>query len=220
MMTNEEYIRENLTTEDLAEILVRTYAEEVIEYDWDEEPYVEGFKYIYATSDGEEFDDLEDAIKHEKQWLSQEINFDTPSYWAFSRKQNEELVEQYPFLKPYDPITGGFLSDYDYAFTALDDMPKGWRSAFGKQMCEEIREELVKEGKLDKYRVDQVKEKYGQLRWYDHCGTEKIEKEIIPKYEKLSAQTCVVCGNAAATNYERGHAVPLCEKCAKGGGVE
>ena len=97
---------------------------------------------------------------------------------------NKELCEKYPWLIPTnrwsgmritEAQNGGFWSgspdsipDYDYEYTELDEMPKGWRLAFGDQMVEEIDQELRKYNYVDKYRITQIKEKYGSLRWYDN----------------------------------------------------
>jgi hypothetical protein len=96
---------------------------------------------------------------------------------------NKELIERYPFLIPRNVWSGKIVENYDYDnpdYILLDDMPDGWRKAFGEQMCEEIREELIKaqerdpEGGYDDgdkvvpylqgYYPIQIKEKYGQLR--------------------------------------------------------
>lgn len=82
-------------------------------------------------------------------------------------------------------------------FTELDSMPKGWRTVFGLKMCKEIKQSLLKIGDkklLHKYRITQIKEKFGVLRWYDYCSTKEIQK-IITKYEIISKRTCIVCGN-------------------------
>lgn len=73
-MTNEEFIRANITTEELAQVLLFHRNDEEIDYDWDEEPYVSGLKDVYVTSDREEFDDINDAIEHEVWWLGQQVN--------------------------------------------------------------------------------------------------------------------------------------------------
>ncbi len=81
---------------------------------------------------------------------------------------NRELVERYPFLIPRNVWTGEIARDYNPdEYTTLDAMPDGWRAAFGEEMCEELRNELIRFDYLDKYRVTQIKEKYGSLRWYD-----------------------------------------------------
>ncbi|MFR1479443.1 MAG: hypothetical protein ACLSB9_29010 [Hydrogeniiclostridium mannosilyticum] len=83
-----------------------------------------------------------------------------------NKESNQKLIERFPFLML---VTAGQGSseDYDYSYTELDSMPNGWRKAFGKQMCEDIREELIRAEYLDQYRITQIKEKYGTLCWYD-----------------------------------------------------
>ena len=96
--------------------------------------------------------------------------------------------------------------------TELDDMPPGWRAAFGLQMCEEIKQELLKtKGHIYDYRIDQIKEKYGGLRWYDHNTTMAIQK-IIHKYESISFRTCINCGKPA-TKISKGWISPYCDDC-------
>ena len=90
-----------------------------------------------------------------------------------NKESNQKLIERFPFLIPRNRWTGKIPEDYDYSYTELDSMPDGWRKAFGEQMCEDIREELVRAEYLDQYRITQIKEKYGTLCWYDfwpHAG--------------------------------------------------
>lgn len=129
-----------------------------------------------------------------------------------TKEQNKKLIEKYPFLLPHNRWTDEVSEDYDYSYTELDAMPDGWRIAFGEQMCEEIRQELEQVGYLDKYRISQIKEKYGSLRWYDFGCTEKMSREIIPKYEKISAYTCIRCGKPA-TRITTGWFCPFCDDC-------
>lgn len=97
-------------------------------------------------------------------------------------------------------------------YTELDAMPTGWRKAFGLQMCKEIKQELLKtKGHMRDYRIDQIKEKYGGLRWYDHNTTEGVQR-IIRKYEALSYVTCVDCGKPA-TKISKGWICPYCDDC-------
>ena len=99
---------------------------------------------------------------------------------------NRELIERYPFLLPRNRWTGEVFNDYDYSFTELDNMPNGWRNAFGERMCEEIRDALIEANYLDEYRISQIKEKYASLRWYDFGATQKVH-DIISKYEYISS---------------------------------
>lgn len=128
--------------------------------------------------------------------------------------ENQALIERFPFLLPRNRWTGEVVPDYDYDYTELDMMPQGWRIAFGKQMCEEIREELVRANYLDKYRIVDIKEKWGILHWYDFGCTDKMMREIIPKYEHLSARTCIKCGKPA-TKISQSWISPWCDECAK-----
>ena len=96
--------------------------------------------------------------------------------------------------------------------TELDAMPSGWRKAFGLQMCEEIKQELLKtKGLIFKYRITQIKEKFGGLRWYDQNTTNEI-LSIIAKYEDLSYKTCISCGKPA-TKISKGWISPYCDDC-------
>lgn len=93
----------------------------------------------------------------------------------------------------------------------LDEMPTGWRKAFGIQMCKDIKKQLKKDKYLYRYRITQIKEKYGGLRWYD-AGCSKELYNIIQKYETLSYETCVECGKPA-TKMSSGWICPYCDDC-------
>lgn len=97
-------------------------------------------------------------------------------------------------------------------YTELDAMEKGWRKTFGIKMCKEIKTALKRDGWLYKYRITQIKEKYGSLRWYDNHYTEELQT-IIDKYEQLSASTCIICGKPA-TKTSTGWISPYCDECA------
>lgn len=124
-------------------------------------------------------------------------------------ESNKRLCERYPFLIPRNVFTGEVIEDFDYSYTELDCMPEGWRIAFGEQMCEEIREALIEDNFLDEYRVVQIKEKYGGLRWYSGPAPEKVH-DIVSKYEGLSERTCIVCGKPA-TKISTGWISPFCD---------
>lgn len=126
--------------------------------------------------------------------------------------KNRELIDRYPFLLPRNRWTGKPVADYDYSFTELDNMPTGWRKAFGEQMCDELLEKLQQEGKLETYRILQIKEKYGALRWYSTGGTDETHW-IAERYEKLSARTCIRCGTPA-TEISVHWVSPYCDTCA------
>lgn len=96
--------------------------------------------------------------------------------------------------------------------TELDAMPTGWRKAFGIQMCKDLKKVLKKHNYLYKYRIIQIKEKFGELRWYS-CGSPRdCEYPVIEKYEELSGRTCISCGSPAKY-ITRGWISPYCESC-------
>lgn len=123
---------------------------------------------------------------------------------------NRELIGTYPFLLPRNLWTDEAVENYDYEFTRLDEMPAGWRKAFGEQMCAELKAVLSEED-LPDYRVLQIKEKFGELRWYSNWHTDAIYA-VTDKYEKLSARTCIICGKPA-TRITTGWISPYCDEC-------
>ena len=130
---------------------------------------------------------------------------------ADKQTENKKLIEQYPFLLPQHSVSGTHSTDFES--TVLDDMPAGWRTAFGGNLCKEIMEELVQNDCVDSYQVLQIKEKYGELRWYSQGGTERIHREIVPKYEKMSRRICIHCGRPA-TLVSKSWVAPWCNACA------
>jgi hypothetical protein len=97
-------------------------------------------------------------------------------------------------------------------YTELCSMPEGWRKSFGVQMCKDIKQALLKTSKqaLYSYRILQIKEKYGELRWYDANATHDVYAVIL-KYEELSRNTCIVCGESAKYT-TTSWISPYCEK--------
>jgi hypothetical protein len=81
-------------------------------------------------------------------------------------------------------------------------------------MCEEIKQELVRCNYLNEYRILQIKEKYGELRWYDN-GTPIDCKvpEIIDNYSMLSQNICIICGKPDVPMTHNGWSSPYCKKC-------
>ena len=127
------------------------------------------------------------------------------------KAKNKQLLEEFPFIRPRSWYSGEPI-DIDYTYTILDDMPTGWKMAFGEELCKELKEALVKAGQLDNYQVIQVKEKYGYLHWYDNGG--EITRRILSKYEKISEATCCRCGKRA-TKMSLGWICPFCSDCAE-----
>ena len=128
-------------------------------------------------------------------------------------RENKELCERYPFLIPWNRWSGDPVPDYDYSYTELDNMPEGWRMAFGLRMCEDLRNALIDDNDLDRWRIVQLKEKYGELcLYYNGHKTGSTVPMIIDRYAKLSMRICIRCG-APATRMTTGWVSPYCEKC-------
>lgn len=132
------------------------------------------------------------------------------------RAYNKALIEKYPWLRirnqeDFDPYPTEEFNEYDW--TWLDDMPDGWRIAFSERMCEELQKELERVNFVDKYRIVQIKEKYGDLRWY--TGGVPINSsldDIARKYERMSEELCIRCG-APAKWESVGWISPYCNDC-------
>lgn len=135
-----------------------------------------------------------------------------------NRKYNFETVDKVksiPWVIWYYIVnaTYYFISIFHIipTFTELDMMEPGWRNAFGIQMCKELRRQLIKDHYLFKYRITQIKEKWGYLHWYD-AGASKEVHDIISKYEDISWNTCLVCGKPS-TKISSGWISPYCDDC-------
>jgi len=62
------------------------------------------------------------------------------------------------------------------------------------------------------YRVNQVKEKFGELRFYA-SGLSKEEKEHLKGKEEESLTICQECGSSGAKLRNRGWLATLCDPC-------
>lgn len=148
-----------------------------------------------------------------------------------TKRENRRLCKEFPFLIPWNRFSGNLITEcqkgkrgywpgspdeipsYDYSYTELDAMPTGWRKAFGIQMCREIKDALTEDDDLDRWRIVQLKEKYGEMRLYDsgYKAGSRIP-DIIGKYEDLSRHTCIICGKPA-TKVTMGWISPFCDDC-------
>lgn len=122
---------------------------------------------------------------------------------------NSQLVTLFPFMLPQSIWE---TEIYDGTWTYFDDIPIGWRKAFGWEMACELRD-AAEADKLEDFYVIQIKEKFGELRFYTSETSEKVEA-IIRKYEDLSRKTCVECGKPAKF-ISTGWICPWCEDCIK-----
>lgn len=135
----------------------------------------------------------------------------------FTRIRNYLLIKKYPFLECRNVWTDTKINT-SYDITWLDDLPIGWRRRFGKAICEDLKTLFKKsktKGYIKKYRLHQIKEKYGQLRWYDNGVPDDIYDDynrLIDKYTKLSEITCIMCGKKGEIDTTQFWLYPVCKK--------
>lgn len=126
---------------------------------------------------------------------------------------NKMMIESFPFLMPRNRWTDRIPENFDYRYNEMYSMPYGWAKEFGYEMLCEIYQALVDANYLEKYRIMDIKEKYGTLCWYD-SGAPKQVFEIIEHYIGKSAHVCQSCGKPA-TYMTQGWIGYFCRKCGK-----
>ena len=120
---------------------------------------------------------------------------------------NAFLFIKYPFLQPRNVWTGKKYWD----FNKLENIPAGWRKAFGKQLRNDLRKALIKDGILHDFYFTQIKEKWGKLCLYNN-GTGPASEYVINHYQELSMCYCINCGKPARYVTD-GWIEYLCEDC-------
>lgn len=131
-----------------------------------------------------------------------------------NKEHSRQLMEEFPELwKHIEDLKSSLM-----AFgVACDD---GWFSLI-YQLCKDIMIEYNKQD--DKFKkgfyVQQVKEKFGGLRFYISYGNKKIF-ELIDTAESESYNTCEVCGNPGKLMRNNGWYKTVCEECAKKAGYK
>lgn len=95
------------------------------------------------------------------------------------------LAEEFPFMR-WVPEDGG---RWIGIFCECED---GWYPLI-REMCREIATSFEKTGAPADIVVEQVKQKYGELRFYFRSNNPLIQT-IVDKYEDRSGEVCEVCG--------------------------
>ena len=93
-----------------------------------------------------------------------------------------------------------------------DDVPIGWKRAFGKIMLEDYRKVLIRNNYLDEFQWIEVKEKYGTLRLYSYSAPEEV-LDLELKYDYISRHICICCGRINVATVTDGWVELLCEDC-------
>lgn len=174
---------------------------------WKFERILYGHKYVFKSQYGE-------TPCEEKGWYQKAfiINFNENEC-----KTTVEIKNLWYALLFY---VGKFIYNYPMQWIhciptytewdAMDDMP-GWKKAFGDQMLKEIKTQLKKDKCLYSWRITDLKEKYGSLRLYSNFASVELQN-IINKYDDLSYETCIRCGEPAKIITD-GYVLPYCEHC-------
>ena len=115
---------------------------------------------------------------------------------------------KYPFWRSRNVWTD---KPSGYSYTRYEEIPDGWRKAFGKQLSKDLKKALIKDGYLKEFRFSQIKEKWGELCLYNF-GTGKESGKVIEKYELMSRGYCFICGKPARYVTD-GWVSYLCEDC-------
>ena len=120
----------------------------------------------------------------------------------------EESAKKYPFIRIY--YGDGHYSEDS---TVLDLMPRGWKIAFGEQMCADLEKAMKASGvNPEKADIHDIKEKWGRLDMYVTPLTEEIEK-VTEKYSDLAKCTCINCGKIGVPMINFGWISPVCRDC-------
>jgi len=133
-----------------------------------------------------------------------------------------KFKQRFSWIPNIDPLYNPNVIVFPFSI----DCDNGWFDLLWK-LCEDIdaivkRDNLCKfEGK-DSYKnfsVDQIKEKFGGLRFYTNFVINDIEK-LIRDAEDKSFKTCEFCGKDGSMHMKFGWYKTLCKHCAAKHGYE
>lgn len=139
------------------------------------------------------------------------------------KSENSWVIEHYPFMKVRGTSRNPFAEDGGTEPDSWhNSIPQGWWKAFGIQMLDELKTLLEKASEIDStdwvdgYRIYDIKEKWGMLRWDADIPSSMFDEflEWEEKYEDLSGKYCILCGKPSE-GYSEGWIVPLCRECAE-----
>jgi len=128
-----------------------------------------------------------------------------------NKDYDDILVRQYPNLYR-DRCANMQQTCMCWGFDCSD----GWFHIIN-QLSAKLEAEIMKlpEDERKHCCASQVKQKFGSLRFYLTCSTDKMEKLIYKACEQ-SAKTCEVCGKRGALRVDGGWYFTACKKHSKG----
>ena len=139
------------------------------------------------------------------------------------KELEERLAEEFPFMRKRislnEQMAAGAVTDLYSAYGC--ENRNGWYELL-RGLCREITEIYEKYGCPVELIPDQVKEKYGTLRFYYslpsaddeiHKNIAKEIREAVVKYERLSGEVCEECGKSGKLHHELPYICVLCDDC-------
>lgn len=102
----------------------------------------------------------------------------------------EKFIERFGFVK--ESLSSEYSMPYPFQLFQFE-CEDGWFDLLWT-LCEGIEAELPNLDCSEPFRVVQVKEKFGTLRFYTNWESPAIG-DLIEQAEKTSAVTCEICGN-------------------------
>lgn len=133
--------------------------------------------------------------------------------FLFEKLRNKHLCKKYPWLLPKDWMDN-IPSGYDYSYTTMTGLSKGWNKAFGLQLMKDIHKELVRCDFVNDFHILETKSKYGEMRIYvGGLPRECRVDEIINNYMYISRGCCETCGKPDVGTTKGGWVEPICEHC-------
>lgn len=147
----------------------------------------------------------------------------------FARRWNNMIYKLSPVRRPDRKMEGTGKTGDPYHQVLVKEAEPTWdekivRFLFGPtqkvgrfEMSRSGLKRLAMVSTNTGFRVDQVKEKYGTLRFY--CGGNGVINKYIRLAERLSAHTCEVCGKRGQLDQNGGWYSTLCKECVRPGSV-
>lgn len=117
------------------------------------------------------------------------------------------------------------MDDYDWIDETICGLNAGWAIAFGAELINDMEiakkntyilpDENDKDNVFDsKFKLVQIKEKFGSLRFYADGMTDAMST-VASVYETISYHACIKCGNIQNIARTDEWIQPICRQCAR-----